>query len=339
MMRKPPVKTGLKTIQFFLPGPPGMKVYWVGDYNHWATRRRLRYSAKNRGYSFKIKAKPDGIYFYKYVINGQWVLDPNNPNRYDNGPFGTNSYVTMPRYRMPLEIFPKAHVPKGYMTCVQVPSSTLRTKREVFVYTPHGYEQGKDYPLLVMQDGRECVEIMQVQTIFDNLIHEGVCRPLVCALVSPRSPHGRDKDYVYNQGFEQFLAVELMQWLKSNYRISPKREDKAIFGYSLGGLVSVRTAVNYPHVFGLAGGESSAFWPRQGAIFHEVIDRPPFSTRFYLGCGDLDGGEQLSYIMADLFRHLGVHFHFKLSVGGHDWFYWKTHLRHSLQWFFPAEKR
>jgi len=339
MNQKPAIKIGRSTVQFFLPGPKGQKVYWVGDYNQWSTNRRLRYSVKDRGYTYRIKARPDGIYFYKYVVNQNWILDPNNPNRYDNGPFGTNSYVTMPKYRFPTEINHNPLAPRGHITRVMLNSEALKSEREVFIYTPPQYESGDNYPLLVLQDGHECVSLLPAQTLFDNLIHQKVCKAFVCVMVSPRSSHEREKDYIFNNRFEKFLGDELIRWLHEHYKLSHSRQDRAILGYSLGGLVSIRTALHYPHVYGMGGSESGAFWPRQGAIYHEVIDCTPFSTRFYLGTGDMDGGEQLSYIMAEFFRSLGVPYTIKVSVGGHDWFYWKTHLRHSLKWFFPGTQR
>ena len=100
-------------------------------------------------------------------------------------------------------------------------------------------------------------------------------------------------------------------------------------------MVSVRTALHHPGAYGLAGGESSAFWPRDFKIFDEMMQLNPQGTQFYLGCGNLDGGQQMTALMTNLLTRLGIQYQSRISIGGHDWYYWKTHLRHALQYFFP----
>ena len=332
---KPAYTTGRRFIHFFLPAPPNQKIYWVGDYNHWECRRALRYSEKDGGYNFRLPAQKDGIYFYKYVVNGNWMLDPRNPRSIPNGPFGTNSCALMPGYRFPREVQPDFKVPRGKVEALECKGTRLRKPREIYVYRPPHTSDSEELPLIVLQDGRECVEHLPLPDLFDKIIAQKICRPFMAVMVSPLGPQQRDQDYIFNDTFEDFLPRDLIKLVRERYGITKNRKERAILGWSLGGLVSVRCAIRHPDVYGLAGGESSAFWPRNGRIYEEVIHQTPLSTSFYLGCGDMDGGEQLSMLMAEIFGHLGIHHKLKLSNGGHEWFYWRTHLRHSLAWFFP----
>lgn len=332
------INIGTEGVDFVLEAPPGKKVYWVGDYNNWSTETPLNYDQNLKGYHFFMPASAFGIYFYKWVIDGQWILDPHNSHHYTNGTMGTNSMIKMPAYHEPFEVFEKTVPSKSNLKSYEVPSKILKSSRQVHVYLPEKYflESESKFPLLILQDGSECVDLLPAQTIFDHLINQRLVSPFVCLLVSPQ-PGNRDRDYIFNKKFERFLAEELLEWASDqNFRFSDNPYKRAILGYSLGGLVSVRTALHYPNVFRLAGGESSAFWPEKFKIFDEVMHLNPLKTQFYLGCGNLDGGQEMTALMAGLLTRLGVQYQSRISIGGHDWYYWKTHLRHSLQYFFPV---
>ncbi|MCO4783356.1 MAG: hypothetical protein KC646_13605 [Candidatus Cloacimonetes bacterium] len=330
-----PYKFNIDTVEYFYPAEKGKIVYWVGDFNDWQAVDQIPYDKKRKGYIFKMPAYSHGIYFYKWVVDGEWILDPNNKESYQNGAFGTNSVAKMPDFIENFEVQKLENVAKGKIEKFTVQSKRLKDEREVFVYTPASYDPDKVYPLLVLQDGRECVELFPADQVLDNLIHYKVCSEFICVLVSPKSSAAREDDYTFNDKFEHFLAIELITWLNGKYKISPNRNQRAIFGYSLGSLVSVRTAIHYPRVYGMFGGESSAFWPNDGQIYKEMREQAPFDSKIYLGVGFFDGGEKLTALMGDFLQDLGICHQIRYSLGGHEWYYWKSHCRYSLQYFFP----
>ncbi|PCJ21455.1 MAG: hypothetical protein COB02_02360 [Candidatus Cloacimonadota bacterium] len=323
------------TVEFIYPSEKGKIVYWVGDFNDWQASDQIVYNKKRKAYIFKMPAYASGVYFYKWVVDGEWLLDPNNKESYQNGVFGINSVAKMPDFIEHFELKSDDSIPKGKIEKFDLDAKKLKEKREIFVYTPANYDKDKVYSLLVLQDGRECVELFPAHQIFDNLIYHKFCNEFICVLVSPKSSSKREEDYTFNDDFEHFLANDLISWLNKTYTISKDKNQRAIFGYSLGGLVSIRTAIHYPDVFGLCGGESSAFWPHDGQIYKEIRKKAPFDSKIYLGVGFLDGGEKLTALMADFLQELGVCHQARYSLGGHEWYYWKSHCRYSLQYFFP----
>ena len=335
---KPGINISSNAIDFVISGKPGQKVHWVGDYNDWSVENSLEYEKDLQGYRFHMPASAFGIYFYKWVVDGEWKLDPCNPEIYTNGTMGTNSMVKMPAYHEPFEVFlPESQNIGSKLIQDKINSKSLKESRRIDIYYPEEYFQNdqKNFPLLVMQDGSECVDLLPAKNVFDQLIARKMVRPFIGLLVSPKTGE-RDKDYIFNSKFEKFLANDLLDWAFENQvRISKNRFERAILGYSLGGLVSVRTALHHPVAYGLAGGESSAFWPRDFKIFDEMMQLNPQGTQFYLGCGNLDGGQQMTALMTNLLTRLGIQYQSRISIGGHDWYYWKTHLRHALQYFFP----
>jgi 1,4-alpha-glucan branching enzyme len=63
---------------------PGEEAFLVGDFNHWDPRAH-RMVKKNGAFHKKLKLAP-GIYEYKFIVDGQWRIDPyaaeQRPNEY-----------------------------------------------------------------------------------------------------------------------------------------------------------------------------------------------------------------------------------------------------------------
>ncbi len=92
-----------KFIIFELYAPSARYVTLAGDFNGWGGTANGVYNpdidrmyddgtngdrVKGDGIWTIIKTLPPGVYQYKYVIDGvNWVLDPSNPERIQNGPY------------------------------------------------------------------------------------------------------------------------------------------------------------------------------------------------------------------------------------------------------------
>jgi len=69
-----------------LSAPQAKEVYVAGDFNGWKLDENSRMQALNGTWSKKINLK-SGHYRYRFVIDGKWLDDPNNPNKEMN-PYG-----------------------------------------------------------------------------------------------------------------------------------------------------------------------------------------------------------------------------------------------------------
>jgi len=58
--------------------------------------------------------------------------------------------------------------------------------------------------------------------------------------------------------FSQALLTEVLPQVESDYRVSKKRDERAITGLSMGGLESLSIGLMHPEMFGWVGGFSSA---------------------------------------------------------------------------------
>jgi len=80
-------------VKFSVSWPEARYVYIVGDFNDWKLNEenRLLPTIKEGTWEKRLTLKP-GRYKYKYVIDGRWVKDPDNPNTEIN-PFGSHDSV------------------------------------------------------------------------------------------------------------------------------------------------------------------------------------------------------------------------------------------------------
>lgn len=173
-----------------------------------------------------------------------------------------------------------------------VPSAHIGA-RHVDVWLPpsYGREPQRRYPVLYMHDGQNLFDpaLTYAGTDWDidgamtRLIERGEIReaivvgvwnsPLRFAEYMPRAPVktptvgsgidgrpiGRAED-IRSDEYLRFLVEELKPFVDARYRTLPGRDDTAVMGSSMGGLISLYALAKYPQVFGAAGAVST-HWP------------------------------------------------------------------------------
>jgi len=77
---------------FSVNAPRAKEVYVVGDFNHWKMNDASRLAMLDDGNWQKKIALAPGKYRYKFVVDGEWMLDSQNTEKEQN-PFGTYDSV------------------------------------------------------------------------------------------------------------------------------------------------------------------------------------------------------------------------------------------------------
>ena len=165
--------------------------------------------------------------------------------------------------------------------------------RDVDVWLPpsYGRDPQRRYPVLYMHDGQNLFDPALGYTGVDwdidgamtRLIDAGDIReaivvgvwntPLRFAEYMPKAPvrtdtvssgvegymAGRTED-IRSDAYLRFLVEELKPFIDAQYRTRPGRDDTAVMGSSMGGLISLYAAAQYPEVFGGVGAVST-HWP------------------------------------------------------------------------------
>jgi len=91
-----------KSARFYLPASKtAHKVYIAGTFNDWSTTLTPMQHVSD-GWMVDVNLKP-GKYGYKFIVDGEWITDPNNKLREDNGEGDYNSIVYCCNHRFELK--------------------------------------------------------------------------------------------------------------------------------------------------------------------------------------------------------------------------------------------
>ncbi len=84
-------KCARRAVNFELREAPGHEVMLAGSFNDWHPERPMCDKNGDGVYRCRLLLTP-GVYHYKFLIDGNWRLDPANPNFQPNG-FGSLNNV------------------------------------------------------------------------------------------------------------------------------------------------------------------------------------------------------------------------------------------------------
>lgn len=84
-------KKNEKKVKFELKAPTATSVALSGDFNNWDSKGLALKKKRDGSWSIELSLKP-GRYEYKFIVDGEWKLDPENKLRSPN-PFGTENSV------------------------------------------------------------------------------------------------------------------------------------------------------------------------------------------------------------------------------------------------------
>ena len=77
----------LTEIDLSIAAPNAKEVFVAGDFNNWRVDETSKMSQDNGSWHKKVKLS-QGIYHYRFIVDGTWIEDPSNPHKETNT-FGT----------------------------------------------------------------------------------------------------------------------------------------------------------------------------------------------------------------------------------------------------------
>lgn len=314
----------------------GNNVILSGDFNQWSTSvdRLSRISGTNFFYITKIFER-DARLDYKFIIDGNWILDPNNPNICPGG-FGPNSELAMPDYIQPIEIKYYPNIPHGTLRDTVFFSRILNNSRTIRVYLPPNYESSSDsFPLILMHDGLEYISLASMHNVLDFLIAENRIEPLIGVFVPPVN---RTSEYAGSQinSFKDFIVQELLPYIRNRYRVKSGPENFAVAGASNGGNISLYLALKHPEVFGNVAAQSSNVI---SSISQGFQSNPKLNLKVYLDIGKYDIPSLIPLVrnLNFILQSKGYDMIYKEYNEGHSWGNWRAHIDDYLIFFFPKK--
>ena len=316
------------------------------------TKYDMKKSASG-AWTLTTKPQVPGFHYYSLIIDGVSVSDP-----------ASQTFYGCSRWSSAIEVketgmadFEMQQVPHGEVRTVHYYSKVEETWRPLLIYTPAGYDEGKQsYPVVYIQHGggedhRGWMEQGRTAQIMDNLIAAGKAVPMivVSANSNVRSRNGGMGGGYSWQGMQTFrgeLIDNVIPFIEKNFRVKKDRKNRAMCGLSMGGGQSFYIGLRDPDVFanvgvfstGMFGGISGeSNFDLEAEVPGMLTDTKTFNNQFdvfFISCGEQDPRIEYTRSIVKKMRDSGVNVRFSSYLGDHEWQVWRKSLHEFAQYLF-----
>ena len=296
---------------------------------------------------------PD-FYSYAFTVDGVRTLDPKNA-MIKQGVGTLDNMFFVPGEGAAFEDLQS--VPHGDIQAVWYASSTLSAQRRLHVYTPPGYEKGRErFPVLYLLHGGGDEDsgwstIGRAGFILDNLLAAKQAKPMIIVMPNgslPRpanlpaftpgstpTPEAAAARAALQERFTKELMNDVMPFVEKRYRVRAKRESRALAGLSMGGGQALRVFTGNADQFGYVaiwsagvGVTNSADFEQRNVAFLASAEQINHQVKsLTIRAGDQDFALAGSKNLAEIFNRHGIKNDFQTSGGGHTWINWRHYLR------------
>jgi len=339
-----------------------VSIFISGDFEGW-TGGQEKYLLLNNKNSYAITLpKQTGIINFKFT-QGSWNtvetdIDGNNINN-RTYTFNDNKDTVKIKIKNWTSVSNKKSTASKNVSIIsenfEIPQ--LNRTRRIWIYLPPDYDGSKkSYPVIYMHDGQNLFDEStafsgewQVDETLDELYKNKKFGLIVIGIDHGGSKRTDEyspwKNAKYNGGGEgdaylDFIVNTLKPYMDKNYRTLNNKQNTAIMGSSLGGLISHYSALKYPQTFGLIGIFSPAFGFSEDcydfASKHSTIE----DIRMYFLAGDDESPTMVSNMnkMITLMKSTGFDQQNILSKvvsgGEHNEKLWRENFEEAISWLF-----
>ena len=324
-----------RTVTFRLKAPRAQEVLLTGGPLLLAlgsTGKPLPFQKGDDGvWTLTVGPVKPNMYFYKLVIDGVSTPDPNNT---------LTGFADQPPYSQLVvhgespSYYDARKVPHGAVTRNVYHSRTLGGEREIYIYTPPGYDRARKYPVLYLTGGSgELASTWaldgRANFIMDNLLAEGKALPMVIAMpnnqVINRS-HPQHAEHTFKL-FEAELRNEIVPFVEKNYSVRTDPHGRALAGLSMGGRHAQLVGFKCLDLFA-SFGILSAGDPDSEKSVSEFLADPQINKKvdyLFVGLGTYeDQPANRSVVLHQILqKHNIKHDYYVGGDGGHDWGTWR----------------
>ncbi len=257
---------------------------------------------------------------------------------------------------------------KGSIVREHIYSRYLDNSRHIDIYLPPSYfkNPNKRYPVLYMHDGNNLFYskiafagvTWKVDSTIDKMINNSLIEEII--VVGIHNTMGRNYEYTWTEmksyhgkeggggnKYARFLIDELKPLIDFKFRTLKDRNNTAVMGSSLGGLISFYLGLYYSDVFGKIGMISPSLWWDKGIAFNHVKSIPSH-LKIWMDMGTQEGYRKstkeninimMTRYMKDSFQRLGYKEGYNLAYmedkgGQHNEYSWSQRLHMPLIFLF-----
>ena len=228
-------------------------------------------------------------------------------------------------------------------------SEILGNRRTVSVCLPPGYsEDHAPYGVFYVFDRDSYLTSVPTPLIMDNLLYKKRIPPMVTVLIGNGPDNARGDELPCNPKFAEFMAAELVPWVRERYHVSTDPADTVIGGSSYGALAASYCAFQHPELFGNVLSQSGSYWWSKSAVTpgtgpddegewlsQAFAHAPKKPIRFYMVVGLYEGGNPSMRVVNRHFRNV-LHakgyeiVDYTEYSGGHEYTHWRGSLGEGL---------
>ena len=334
-----------RTVTFRIRAPKAAEVTLSGDWLSVGARVAM---ARNDQGVWEATAGPleANVHLYFFTVDGVTIADPVNPKLKMRARTSA-SLVEVPA--SPAAIWEPRDVPHGSVDVNFRNSKAITYEMpQTWVYLPPDYEKNPSqrYPVLYLLHGTNDVPAAWTTAgaanhILDNLISEKRAKPMIVVMpqshatqfgvarVTKDAPNGYDYN-ANNERMDEYVTKELIPWVEAKYRVAPGRENRAIAGLSMGGMLTVGVGLKHLELFSAFGVFSSGARDFKNTHGSLLVDPKATNDRIrllWIGIGNQDTTVRFETVkdFDTLLTQSTIRHTFRVYDGGaHTWPVWRN---------------
>jgi enterochelin esterase-like enzyme len=312
-------------------GTPGQTVSVAADFGDWQPWKMREPSPGEYEYSCEEPLLPRVQ--YKFIVDGKWLADPANPRTAPDGQGGVNSVLELPDFEEDPMLAPQPGA-VGLREEHLSLQDWEGAPRDITVLSP---AQKQSSVTVYFQDGGDYLSKTGVRALMANLMREPGFPAMTGVFIPPKD---RTREYTMLPGYADWVAQRVVQAVEARWPLTGGgRARRLLVGDSLGGLISLYTALRHPAVFGNVASQSGAFWPGDSKVL-EALAKPVTNEsdrlKLYMDCGTYEDPDMPKYnrLGQSAAQHAGHDVRYREYPSTHDWIAWRNRLQGLLRHFF-----
>ena len=290
--------------------------------------------AKNAEGTWEVTVGPyePDIYYYRFDVDGAMVVD--HDNSYILFGLQPAKSVLVVHGDGPM-YYDAKDVPHGKVTRHVYTSDVTRGERELFVYTPPGYDPAEKYPLLILMGGSGELAAGwlldgRANFIMDNLLAENKVKPMIIAFPNNQLLHRATPDhvrYTFDLTSKEIFG-HVLPLVEAEYSTIRSPRGRALAGLSMGGRQARHIGFRNLDTFG-SFGLFSAGNVESDASFEAFLRDPATNDRIdllYTGLGPLEPVDRYGGELHEALEQHGIEHEYYVGGAGHEWMTWRHQL-------------
>jgi enterochelin esterase-like enzyme len=294
-------------------------------------------------------------YVYFFIVDGVRLTDPSNPQVKIGYVSSTTTNLVTVQGDAPL-FHDVQDVPHGEIRTLLYKSKSNNVVRELNVYLPPGYDANsrQRYPVLYLlhgfaNDHHSWHRYGRANDILDNLLAKKAIRPFIVVMplgyggasvngdgtgIPPANAGAFGGDFAL---YERDILEDIIPLIDGRYRTLANRENRAIMGFSMGGMQAGRFGLGHLETFSHVGIMSAGLTGNPGSAaagpdtLAALAANPAAANKqlklLWLACGVEDSAMAGARSTHAALQKAGIQHTFVESEGAHHWRVWRRYLR------------